>query len=570
MDRVMKKILRFFPVVDTIKNYKKEYIGRDLIASLTVAVVAIPQSMAYAIIAGVEPVYGLYAAIISAILGSAFGSSDHLVTGPTNAICLLIASTMKNYMGLSSAYEMLFLLTFVVGVIQLLFGIMRLGKAVNYVSHSVMVGFTGGAGILIALGQLNQFMGITIQNSSQMATTQKLYYVVTHLSQTNLYALGVGVVTIIIIIACKLINKNLPGSLIGIIIPTIIITIFALDQFGIKLTGNMPSSLPPFKMVHFSLDGFRSVLSGSVAIAIIGLVEAISISKSIASTSKQKIDANQEFIGQGITNIVSSFFQCFASSGSFTRSAINFYSGAKTRLAAMFSGVIIAVVLIFFSPYARYIPMPCLAGVIIMIGYGMLDRKEMKKISKAGRTDSIAMWITFAATILMPDLDWAIYLGVAISIVLYLNHTNKAPVKVLLPARNDASRFVERDVDSVKDQADVLIIRLAGNLYFGSASDLEAKLNALTGKAKVYVLLMRRIITIDVTSLGAITNFVSDVKAAGGDVILCGVGSGLNKALMCSNLLSDVGANNVFISEEDFYTYSSKVLERAHAILQSN
>ena len=168
-------LAKYIPIVRTIREYKKEYIRKDIIAALTVAVVSIPQSMAYALIAGVNPVYGLYTAIVSAIIGSAFGSSKYLVTGPTNAICLLIAVSMRNYMGLDSAYQMLFLMTFVVGVLQIIFGIIKLGKVINFVSHTVIVGFTAGAGVLIAIEQLNTLLSISIKNSSQMSTTENLY-----------------------------------------------------------------------------------------------------------------------------------------------------------------------------------------------------------------------------------------------------------------------------------------------------------------------------------------------------------------------------------------------------------
>lgn len=565
----MTDFIKHLPLYETIRSYKKEYISKDLIAALTVAVVAIPQSMAYAIIAGVEPVYGLYTAIITVILGSLFGSSNHLVSGPTNAICLLIASSMKSYMGLENAYEMLFLLTFTVGAIQLIFGLLKLGKAVNYVSHPVIVGFSGGAGILIAMGQLNQLLGMSIPNSAQMATMEKIVYLATHLGQTNLYALAAGIVTIAIIIVCKKISKNIPGSLIGIIVPAIFIMLFALEKQGIKLTGDMPSSLPPFKMVQFNLDSFSKIFSGAVAIAIIGLVEAISISKSIASTSKQKIDANQEFIGQGLSNLVASFFQCFAGSGSFTRSAINYHSGAKTRLAAIFSGAMVALVLVFFAPLAKFIPMPCLAGVIIVIGYGMVNKKEIRKIMKAGKTDSIAMWVTFAATILLPELDWAIYLGIAISIILYLAGTNKVPVKILVPSDSDSSRFVEKDLTSIAEKQDVLNIQLAGNLYFGSVSDLETKLHALMDKANTFVLWMQRVVSIDATALDAIKNFIRDVKAAGGNVVICGVESSLNQVLHNCDVIAAVGAENAFITGNDIRASGVLARNRASALVKA-
>lgn len=563
----MYRFFRYLPLIKTIKNYKKEYVRKDLISSLTVAVVAIPQSMSYAIIAGVNPVYGIYTAIVSTIFGAAFGSSEHLIAGPTNAIALLVASGMRNYMGRDNAYEMLFLMTFIAGAIQILLGVIKLGKAINYVSHAVVVGFMAGAGVLIALGQLNQFLGISIKNSAQMTTMGKLFYVVTHLGLTNYYSLGLGLMTVGIIIICKKVNKNLPGSLLGVIVPIIFVLIFSLEKEGVKLTGEIPSSLPPFRMITFDFGMAKEVFSGAVAIAIIGLVEAISISKSIASTSHQKIDANQEFIGQGIANAAASFFQCFAGSGSFTRSAVNYYSGAVTRISGIMSGVLIAIVLVFFAPYAQYIPMPCLAGVIMVIAYNMVDKKEIKKVLKVGKSDAKAMWLTFIATVFMPNLDWAIYLGIAISIGLYLKDTNKVPVKILVPNKERDSGFIEKEIDYIKDKVDILVIQLEGNLYFGSANDLENKLGALVSKSDVFILRMKRVVTIDVTSLDAILVFIKTVKEAGGNIVVCGVNTGLNSMLITSDIASIIGEENIFMTEDEIFASSSKALDRARYLL---
>lgn len=560
---------KYIPLIGTIGNYKKEYISKDLIAALTVAVVVIPQSMAYALIAGVNPVYGLYTAIVSTIFASAFGSSKHLIAGPTNAIALLVAGSMSPYMAQENAYQLLFLMTFIVGALQIFFGVIKMGKVINFVSHSVIIGFTAGAGVLIALGQLSTLLSISIKNSSHMSTITKFYYVITHLSETNLYALGLGVMTMAIILICKRINKSLPGALIGIIIPVIFIVIFALDQKGVKLTGAIPSTLPPFVMVQFSLAGIQAMFGGAIAIAIIGLVEAISIAKSIGTTSRQKIDANQEFIGQGIGNLVGSFFQNFAGSGSFTRSAINYHSGAATRIAGILSGVLVALVLVFLGGFAKYIPNPCLAGVIMVISYNMIDKKEIAHIVKAGKfkSDSLAMWATCLATIFMPHLDFAIYTGIAISIMLYLKDTNKVPVRILIPSQGKDTQIIEKKIESVKGKVDILIIELEGNLYFGSAEDLETKLDGLVDKAKVFILRMKYVTSVDLTSLNALKIFFRSVKDAGGIVIISGVKSELNSLLENSNVTSDIGEENIFMTENEIFASSTNALEKARSAI---
>lgn len=562
-------ISRYIPILETIRNYKKENLRRDIIGALTVTVVGIPQYMAYALIAGVNPVYGLYTGIIACIIGSAFGSSNQLITGPTNAICLLTASAMIRYMGLPNAYQMLFLMTFVVGVLQILYGVIKLGKVIDFVSHTVLVGFTAGAGTLIALGQVNTLLGMSIKNSAAMSTMEKMYYILTHLNQTNYYSLGLGLLTMVIIVVCKKISKNLPGALIGIIVPIFFIIVFALDKKGVKLTGNIPSALPPFQMVQFSITSLKEMLSGAIAISIIGLVEAISISKAIATNTRQKIDSNQEFIGQGIANVVASFFQCFPSSGSFSRSAINYINGASTRFAGILSGVFVAIVLLFFAPYAKFIPSPCLAGVLIVTGYGLIDKKEIKKVVKAGKfsSDSIAMWVTCILVIVLLNLDYAIYSGIALSIALYLKDTNKAPIKLLIPSQGQESQIIEQEVKSLPEKVDVLIIQLEGNLYFGAATDLGEKLESMVRKAKVFILRMKYVTTIDLTSLSTLKVFVRNVREAGGILIISGVNPDLDLMLKKSNLDTDIGIDNIFMSENEVFASTTNALERARTAL---
>jgi len=471
-------------------------------------------------------------------------------------------------MGQDNAYQMLFLLTFMVGAFRILFGLVKLGTVINYVSYSVMIGYTAGAGILIGLGQLSTLLSITIKDSSTMSTMAKFYYVMTHLSEVNLYALGLGIMTMAIIIICKKVNKKLPGSLIGIVIPIMFIVLFSLEQKGVKLTGFIPSSLPPFKMLQFDWGTMQDLLGGAIAIAIVGLVEATSIAKSIAATSGQKLDVNQEFIGQGLANIGASFFQCFAGSGSFTRSALNYHSGAVTRIAGILSGMIVALVLLFFAQYAQYIPNPCLAGVILVIAYNMIDKKGIKHIIKAGKfkSDSIAMWVTLFATILLPRLDFAIFTGIAISIVLYLKDTNRATVKLLVPTTGKNSQIIEREVKSVDETLDILIIQLEGNLFFGTAEDLQIKLIDTVDKSRVYILRMKHVTKMDLAALSALKVFMRRLKEAGATLIICGVKSEFEVMLKNSNVIADVGTENIFMSENEIFASTTNALQRARAL----
>lgn len=559
----------YIPIFKTIRDYKNENIREDIVAALTVTIVGIPQYMAYAVIAGVRPVYGLYTGIVAAIIGSIFGSSNQLITGPTNAICLLTGSAMIQYMNLPNAYQILFLMTFLVGVLQIFYGVIKLGKLVDFVSHTVLLGFTAGAGVIIALGQLNTFLGIAIKGSSSMSTLEKMYYIITHIRQTNIYVLGIGLMTIAIVAICKKINKKLPGALLGIIIPIIFIIMFDLEKMGVKLIGNISSTLPNFEMVQFSVDSLKDIFRGAFAISIIGLVEAISISKSIGTKTRQKIDSNQEFIGQGIANIVGSFFQCLPSSGSFSRSAINYINGGASRFVGILSGVFVAIILVCLSPYARYIPNVGLAGVLIYTGCGLIDKEKIKKVVRAGilSSDSIAMWVTCVLVIILKNIDYAIYIGISVSVILYLKDTNKATVKLFIPTPGMGSQIVEQEIKSVQEEVDILIIQLEGNLYFGAASDLGVKLASLISKSRVFILRMKYVTSIDLTSLSVLRVFISNVREVGGITLISGVNSNLDLFFRKMNFESDIGIENIFRSENEVLASTTNALQKARVYL---
>ncbi|MFZ5590948.1 MAG: SulP family inorganic anion transporter [Bacillota bacterium] len=563
----MKSFIRYVPLIETLRNYKREDLRFDIIAALTVAVVALPQSMAYAMIAGVNPAYGLYTFIVLTILGSAFGSSHHLNTGPTNAIALLIAGYMSVYLGQDNFYGNLFLLTFMVGAIQFAMGVLNLGKLVNYVSHSVIVGFTAGAGVIIAMGQLNSLLGISLPKG-KLSSLEKVIITFQHIDQTNMVALGLGIFTILVTVFAKKINKNLPGALLGIIFSVILVMALGLDKYHIKLAGNIPSAIPPFTMINFDPATMAQLFSGALTIAIIGLVEAVSISKAIAAQTQQKIDSNQEFIGQGIANMGGAFLSCFAGSGSFTRSAVTFQNGGRTRLANILSGVVVLIILFFLAPYAKYIPNASLAGVIMVVAYSMIDKKAVAKVFKANRNDAIVMLVTCFTTILAPELEYAIYAGIAISILLYLRDTGSASVRKLAPVNGDPLNLVEA-APTVAAGSNISVVQLEGNLYFGSSADLEEKLNqAYDTGSKVYVLRFNGVTGADVTALEVIENFIHRALKENRKVLICDVRPAIFNTMQKMHIVDLVGRENIFLSEQEVMAASSKALDKANAWLR--
>lgn len=558
-------LLKYVPILDTLRNYDKRDFKFDLTAALTVAVVALPQTMAYAMIAGVHPAYGLYAGIVLTILASSFGSSHQLATGPTNAISLLIAAYMAAFVGQENFFGNLFLLTFLVGAIQFAMGVFRLGSLVNYVSHAVIVGFTAGAGIIIAMGQLNNLIGVSLPKG-HLSSIDKVVACFTNLDQMNYVAFGIGMFTIAVILICKKINKNLPGALLGVILSVILVMTMGLEKYGLKVVGEIPQAIPPLSMPNFSLEAVKELGAGAFVIAIIGLVEAVSISKAIASKTLQKIDPNQEFIGQGVANMGGAFFSSIPGSGSFTRSAITFQNGGRTRLAGVLVGIIILLVLIFFAPFARYIPNASLAGVIMVVAYSMIDKKALVKVIKTNRNDALVLLVTMLTTIFAPELEQAIYAGVALSLLLYLKESGSASVKTLAPVRVSDGRFVEQAVKG--DSPSIAIFQLEGNLYFGSSADLEKKLSEGYSDAKVFLIRFKGISVIDITALEVVEAFVARALGDGKRVILSGVTPKIYQMMDKMHMIEHVGKENVFMEDDEVFATSGKALDEASSFVR--
>ncbi len=553
------------PYLSDFRSYRVGDLKFDVSAGLTVAIVALPQSMAYALIAGLNPVYGLYTSIVAAIFGSLFGSSDHLITGPTNAISLMIAGQVR-FFPQTDAHAVLFLLTFLVGLVQFLLGVLKVGKIINYVSHSVVVGFTTGAGVIIALGQLDQFLGIRISGGYR-PLYEKVFLVLTSMGSVDPRALGLACFSVAAIAIGRKIHKYVPGALIGMVAGAAAVKAFGLEAHGVRLIGDVPAMLPRFHPPGgFDVSRAFSVFGGAAAIAIVGLVEAISIAKSISLSSGQRIDANREFRAQGLANMIAAFFRCFPSSGSFTRSAVNMSAGAKTRLAGMLSGIFVAVTLVFFAPYARYIPNASLAGVIVVVAFNMVNTHALGRIAKAGRNDLVVVLITVGSTILMPDLERAILVGIAVSVIVHLWNTGEVRVKLLV--RDGSSSFKERDMDRVDPAgggSGITLIHISGEMYFGSSSDLEEKLDKVVREIDpgTCIIRLKGVSVVDISAFEVVENFIDRLRAKDRKVLLCGVGPEMKRFLDRLGITGKIGEENVFMAEDEIFASTAKAFRKA-------
>jgi SulP family sulfate permease len=488
----LKRGLKYtlFPFLLWFKEVNNKTLPADLIAGLTGAVIVLPQGVAFALIAGLPPIYGLYTAMITPVIAALFGSSYHLISGPTTAISLVVFSSISGTGAepfTESFVNLALVLTVMAGVIQLAMGIGRLGVLVNFVSHTVVIGFTAGAGILIAGSQLKHLIGIKM--TSGLPFHEGITHIANNLGATHYPTLIVGLGTLAIAIIAKKIWHKLPHMLLAMIGGSVLAYAFGGEDSGIKLVGEMTSKLPSFKAPNLDIENIKQLSSSAFAVALLGLIEAVAISKAIATKTNQRIDGNQEFIGQGLSNMVGGFFQCYAGSGSFTRSGINHESGAKTPLAAIFAAAFLTLIIIFVAPLTAYLPMSAMAGVILLVSYNLIDFKHIKGIVKISGREAVVLGITFISTLVL-DLEFAIYIGVIFSLVLYLQKTSR-PRMVLLGVSESNPLKVQSVIrkKNVNELQEVKIIRLDGSLFFGSVDHVRQKIRKASEGSPKFVLL---------------------------------------------------------------------------------
>lgn len=535
----------FIPFVSWVRGYGKRYIKADLFAGLTVAVVAVPQSMAYALIAGLPVQYGLYASIVPTIIGCLWGSSAHLITGPTTAVSLVVFSSLGPLARPDTAayLELAFFLALLVGIIQIGMGLARVGALLNFVSHAVLLGFTAGAAVLIAFKQLPGLLGIEIAKTSVFY--EHLYNVVTHLHRTQLITLGLGLITIVVILAVKRLRPNWPGTLIAMVLVGTLVSVFGLDRRGIAVVGAIPRSLPPFSVPEIEeLTQIGQLVPGALAIAILGLVEAVSIAKSIADQTRQRLNVNREFIGQGLANVAASLFSGYPGSGSFTRSAVNYRSGGKTPVSGVISGLAVAATVLLAAPLAAKLPMSALAGVLIVVAYDMIRKEDIVRTIRATRSDAAVLVITFLSTLLL-NIEFAIYVGVLLSIGLHLAATSHPRIQSVVPDPK-TTKMVAADYGETCCQMDILDIE--GSVFFGSAAfvmdDFQRRLRSAPHIANVLIR-MHRVNTLDASGVHVLELMQEEVRRRGGGLFFSGINHRVFEVFKNSGMLKDIGETHI-------------------------
>ncbi|MGM0369079.1 MAG: SulP family inorganic anion transporter [Bacillota bacterium] len=552
-----KKVINYLETIDFIKmirNYKLEFLKKDFLAALSVAVIALPQNMAYALIVGVNPIYGIYTSVVSMILGTIFSVSNYMVVGPTNIVAMAIASNLS-FLGSSNYLQVVLLLTFLVGLFQLIFGILKLGNLVNYVSHPVIVGLTTGAALLIGVGQLQNLLGISVESGVNLFT--EVYALINNLNQINGLAFSLGLLTIAIIIIIKQLKPELPAYLLALVVATMVVYFFNLGG-DISVIGNLPTSIPKFSMISFSVPQLWELITKSISIALLGLIQTLAIVKSLATKSGEEVEVNQEFIGQGIINIGCSFFSSFATAGSFTNSFANYQAGAKTRLSEFFVAISIVLFIILFNPIIQYVPIVALASLVIVVSASMIDFGELEQIFSTTKGDALIFASTFIATIAAPSIDYAIYFGILVSVIVVLKESSNINLEVM-HYKEDDDELHETEVEDIDryietgkiDEDGFIVINLNGSLHFSSADNLKDNLNQLLNKGENFVFRMRHIERIDVTVIRELNYFIAKVHNQGGIVKISGVNKEQYGLLDNVGIIDKIGEENIFLLENE-------------------
>ncbi|MCK5813551.1 MAG: SulP family inorganic anion transporter [Cocleimonas sp.] len=508
---------RFTPYLEWIGDLKNpEILKADLLAGLTVALVLIPQSMAYADLAGLPAYAGLYASFLPAIIAAVFGSSRQLATGPVAVVSLMTASTLGS-LGITDTTTFVMyagMLALMVGVFQLSLGLLRLGVLVDFLSHPVVVGFTNAAAIIIASSQVSKLFGISVDKGEHHYET--MWNLLISLGETHLPTLIMAAFALFLLIFLKRLNPKLPGVLIAVVITTLLSWALDFKGMGGAVVGVVPEGLPSLTIPTIDFIHFKDLLVAAIIIALLGFVEAISVAKAIASETRQRISANQELVGQGLANLSSGVFGGYPISGSFSRSAVNFASGGITGFSSIVTGLLVAITLLFLTPLLYHLPQPTLAAVIVMAVVNLVKFEPIKHAWKVEPHDGIVAIVVFVVTLFFaPHLEMGIMAGVLLSLGLFLYRTMSP--KFVEVARHDDGTLRNADTFNLKTSDNLSIYRFDGDLYFANAGYLEGKvLNSIAAKpnTKVIILDLESVDQIDATGEETLSRILERLSAA--------------------------------------------------------
>lgn len=556
--------MRYLPFLD-LRGYRPEWFGRDLVASLAPIFVGVPQGLAYAIIAGLPPAVGLYAAAFPAIVGSLCRSSRHVVTGPTNALSLLVGTLVAVQAATlgASPIEIGVTLACLVGVFQLVGGLLRLDMVVDYISTPVLRGYITGAGVLIAIGQLPNLTG-TARSTGNAARMLEVW--VSDLHHTDPITVAFALGTVLLVVGFRRIDRRIPGALIAMAGGILAVMLFDLRQQGLRVVADIaptPAGLPPLTIPM--VDAMAALVPGAIACTVLSLVESSSVARAIAGRSGQHLDMAAEFTGQGLANLAAAFSGGYPVSGSLTRSLLIEQAGARSRLAGAISGVLMLLVLFVLGPLVDQTPIASLAGLLLVIAADLIDVPRISITIRGTGSDRVAFLATLLGTWIL-DLDKAIYLGVGISLVLFLRRARLLTMRELAVSEKGRFQEIEPQTGEARRSCSAIrVMNVTGPLFFAVAGELESALRLIISdrKARVLILRMRQAQGLDVTIAGALEATSRELASEGRTLLLVGLRRPALDLLQQTGIADRLGTKNLFPVEAEWFASMEAALRRA-------
>ncbi len=541
----------FFPFLLWWPRVNRETLRADLIAGALGAVIVLPQGVAFATLAGLPPEYGLYAAIVPAVIAALFGSSWHLISGPTNAISIVVFASISTLAapGGSEYIGLVLTLTLLVGIFQLALGLARMGALVNFISHTVIIGFTAGAACLILSSQVRNFFGVDIARGATFLETLEQF--ILHLDHVNPFVAAVSAITLATALAARRWIPKVPYMIVAMVTGSVVAAglnaYFGAAHTGIATLAALPQALPRLSMPDLSLEAIRKTLPVAFAVTILALTEAVSIARSIAVRSGQRIDGNQEFIGQGLSNIVGSFFSAYASSGSFNRSGLNFEAGARTPLAALSAALILMPILFAVAPLATYLPLAVMAAILFIVAWGLIDVAGIRTVLRTSHRETAVLLVTFFAAV-FAELEFAIYAGVIVSTMLYLTRTSRPLVLDVKPDPAEGSYHYTAD-SGLPDCPQLKMVRINGSLFFGAVDHIQRSLLEIDERdprQKHVLIVASGINFIDMAGAGMLLNEARRRRSLGGGLYFYRMKDEALRILQRTGFAGEIGLENLF------------------------
>ena len=574
----MNKLAELIPFFSWIRSYKKSFLAGDISAGLTVGIMLIPQGMAYASIAELPVEYGLYAALVPQIIYMLLGTSRQLSVGPVAMDSLLVATIVSTMAKSPEHYiELAILLAFTMGVIQFIFGLLRFGFLVNFLSKPVITGFTSAAAVIIGLNQIKHLTGASIDRNSNVMLLMK--DIISSVSEFHLASLLIGIVGIVVLVAVKRYLKRIPGALILVVFGTLLLYILNVQgiDLGVKVVEHIPSGLPPVKFPDLTDFGlFQEMLLPALTIALIAFMESISVAKAIEEKHQDyAIDANKELIALGMSNIVGSIFSSYSVTGGFSRSAVNDQSGAKTGIAALISATLIFLTLLFLTGSFYFLPKTLLSSIILVAVYGLIDFKTPFAIWKTNKIEFLIYLITLLSTLIL-GIQQGIILGVLLSLLVIIYHVSYPHVAEIGKLKGTGEYMNIERYNEANSEEGLLIIRLDARLFYANMSHLKSKIEEFLerreDKIEAIILTTKAMNGIDYSGIKLLEELISQYKLKGVKVYFTALKGPVRDRLKRSGFIEKYGETNCFLSIDNAIAYhrSGKHEASDKAIYQSN